>query len=313
MIRENVIIIGNGPAGGTAAIYCARANLKPRMFAGNLPGGLLTQTSDIENFPGFPEGIGGFELVMAIQEQAEKFGAQTDYDTIETIKLDPGKLHYLKSSDGREFETPALIIASGATPRYLGVPGEERLRGHGVSACATCDGAFFKDKVVAVAGGGDSAMEEAVFLTRFASVVHLIHRRDQFRASAIMVERAKNNPKIIFHTNCIIEEILGENEVSGLRLKDNNSGTTSVLDCQGFFAALGHIPETQLFREAGVATDEQNYIVTGGKCSCTNIEGVFAAGDCTDPRYRQAIIAAGSGAWAALDVEKYLEHNAAKF
>ena len=307
MIEEKVIIIGNGPAGCTAAVYAARAGLKPRMFAGDSPCGLLALTSDVENFPGFPDGVSGFDLVMAIQEQAEKFGAETDYDTITSIEFDPVAGHLLTASDGREFRTQTLIIATGATPRKLDVPGEARLWGRGVSACATCDGAFFKDVPVVVAGGGDSAMEEAIFLTRFASQVHLVHRRDSFRASAIMVERAKKNEKITFHLNSVVEEICGESQVESVRISDKNSGEKSVIEAKGFFAALGHVPATGLFREAGVETDEQGYIKVSPGSNATNIPGVFAAGDCMDPRYRQAIVAAGNGARAALDAEKYLE------
>lgn len=307
MIEEKVIIIGNGPAGCTAAVYAARAGLKPRIFAGDSPCGLLALTSDVENFPGFPQGISGFDLVMAIQEQAEKFGAETDYDTVVDIKFDPAAGHLLTASDGREFRTPTLIIATGAIPRKLGVPGEDRLWGHGVSACATCDGAFFKDMPVAVAGGGDSAMEEAIFLTRFASQVHLIHRRDSFRASAIMVERARNNKKIIFHLNSTVEEICGESQVESIRIADKATGNISSIEVRGFFAALGHVPATGLFKAAGVETDESGYIKVFSGTAATNIPGVFAAGDCMDPRYRQAIVAAGNGARAALDAEKYLE------
>lgn len=306
MIEEKLIIIGNGPAGCTAAVYAARAGLKPRMFAGDSPCGLLALTSDVENFPGFPAGISGFDLVMAIQEQAERFGAETDYDTITDIKFDPANGHTLTAADGRMFRTPALIIATGATPRKLNVPGEERLWGRGVSACATCDGAFFKNVPVVVAGGGDSAMEEAIFLTRFASQVHLVHRRDTFRASAIMVERAKNNPKITFHVNSVVEEIIGKSEVEGVKISDKISGDTTVIEARGFFAALGHSPATALFKNAGVETDETGYIKTAPDSSATCIPGVFAAGDCMDPRYRQAIVAAGNGAKAALDAEKYL-------
>ena len=306
MIEEKLVIVGNGPAGCTAGVYAARAGLKPRIFAGDHPCGLLALTSEVENFPGFPSGISGFDLVMAMQEQAEKFGAETDYDTIVSLDFDPVNGHRFTTADGREFRSRAMIIATGATPRKLEVPGEERLWGRGVSACATCDGAFFKDVPVMVAGGGDSAMEEAIFLTRFASKVHLVHRRDEFRASAIMVERAKNNPKIKFHLNCIVDEIVGQSEVEGVRITDKNSGAQEVISAKGFFAALGHVPATELFRNAGVDTDAAGYIKVAPDSSATNIPGVFAAGDCMDPRYRQAIIAAGNGARAALDAEKYL-------
>ncbi|MBO7327360.1 MAG: thioredoxin-disulfide reductase [Lentisphaeria bacterium] len=303
---EKLIIIGNGPAGLTAAIYAARAGLKPLVFAGNVPGGLLTQTGDVENFPGFKNGIGGFDLVMDMQSQAEKFGAYVEYEEITDIKLQSGGPHTLTVSDGRILETSAVIIASGAYPKKLNVPGEERLWGNGVSACATCDGAFYKDIPVAVAGGGDSAMEEAVFLTRFASEVHLIHRRDTLRASLIMQERAKKYPKIIFHLNSIITEITGDKKVSGIRITDKNSNEETLIPCSAVFTALGHTPCSELFSKAGVETDPAGFIVVKNNTSLTNIPGVFAAGDCADPRYRQAIIAAGMGARAAMDAEKFL-------
>lgn len=306
MIEEKLVIVGNGPAGCTAGVYAARAGLKPRIFAGDHPCGLLALTSDVENFPGFPSGISGFDLVMAMQEQAEKFGAETDYDTIVSIEFDAVNGHRFTTADGREFRSRAMIIATGATPRKLGVPGEEKLWGRGVSACATCDGAFFKEVPVVVAGGGDSAMEEAIFLTRFASEVHLVHRRDSFRASAIMVERARSNPKIKMHLNCVVEEIIGASEVEAVRILNKISNESEIISAKGFFAALGHLPATELFKNSGVEVDENGYIVTSGKSSETNIPGVFAAGDCMDPRYRQAIIAAGNGARAALDAEKYL-------
>lgn len=306
MIEEKLVIVGNGPAGCAAGIYAARAGLAPRIFAGDHPCGLLALTSEVENFPGFPSGISGFDLVMAMQEQAEKFGAQTDYDTIVSLEFDAVNGHRFTTADGREFRCRAMIIATGAVPRKLNVPGEERLWGRGVSACATCDGAFFKDVPVVVAGGGDSAMEEAIFLTRFASEVHLVHRRDSFRASAIMVERARNNPKITMHLNCVVEEISGASEVEAVRIKNNVSNAVETIAAKGFFAALGHSPATELFKNSGVAVDDNGYIITSGKNSETNIPGVFAAGDCMDPRYRQAIIAAGNGARAALDAEKYL-------
>ncbi|MBE6356248.1 MAG: thioredoxin-disulfide reductase [Lentisphaerae bacterium] len=303
---EKLVIIGNGPAGSTAAIYAARAGLKPVVFAGSLPGGLLTQTGDVENFPGFPDGVNGFDLVMDMQFQAEKFGALYEYEEITSLQLSATGPHKLMVSDGRMIETDALIIASGATPRKLDVPGEERLFGNGVSACATCDGAFYKDVPVAVAGGGDSAMEEALFLTRFASEVHLIHRRDELRASLIMAERAKNHPKIKFHLNCLITEIIGDQKVSGVRILDRAFDKESVLPCSAIFTALGHVPCSKIFKDAGVETDVSGFIVVKPNTTLTNIPGVFAAGDCADSRYRQAIIAAGMGAKAAMDAEKYL-------
>ena len=303
---EKLVIIGNGPAGSTAAIYAARAGLKPLVFAGNTPGGLLTQTGDVENFPGFPDGVGGFDLVMNMQFQAEKFGAYFEYEEITAVNIVPGGPHILTVSDGRVIETQALIIAAGAVPKRLEVPGEDRLYGNGVSACATCDGAFYKDVPVAVAGGGDSAMEEALLLTRFASEVHLIHRRDQLRASLIMAERAKKHPKIKFHLNCLITEIVGDKKVSGIRFLDREFNKETLLPCSAVFTALGHTPCSKLFRDAGVETDVSGFIVVKNNSSLTNIPGVFAAGDCADPAYRQAIIAAGMGARAAMDAEKFL-------
>ena len=303
---EKIVIIGNGPAGSTAAIYAARAGLKPLVFAGQNPGGLLTQTSDVENFPGFPDGVGGFDLVMNIQFQAEKFGAYFEYEEITGIKLIPDAPHTLTVSDGRTIQCQALIIASGAIPRRLEVPGEDRLYGNGVSACATCDGAFYKDVPVVVAGGGDSAMEEALFLTRFASEVHLVHRRDQLRASQIMAERAKNHPKIKFHLNSLITEITGDQKVSGVRILDREFNKEILLPCSAVFTALGHTPCSKIFKDAGVETDIAGFITVKPNATQTNIPGVFAAGDCADPRYRQAVIAAGMGAKAAMDAEHYL-------
>ena len=303
---EQIVIIGNGPAGATAAIYAARAGLKPIVFAGNVPGGLLTQTGDVENFPGFPNGINGFDLVMDIQFQAEKFGAMFEYEEITSAKLSPGGPHTLTVSDGRTIECRTLIIAAGAAPRKLDVPGEERLYGKGVSSCATCDGAFYKDVPVVVAGGGDSAMEEALFLTRFASEVHIIHRRDELRASLIMAERAKKHPKIKFHLNCLITEIVGDNTVSGVRMLDKTFDKEEILPCSAVFTALGHTPCSKIFKDAGIETDVSGFITVKNNSSLTNIPGVFAAGDCCDPRYRQAVIAAGSGAKAAMDAEKFI-------
>lgn len=303
---EKLVIIGNGPAGLTAAIYAARAGLAPLVFAGNVPGGLLTMTGDVENFPGFRDGIGGFDLIMDMQSQAEKFGAYVEYEEITAIKLQPGGPHTLEVSDGRTIECSAVIIASGATPRKLEVHGEDRLWGNGVSACATCDGAFYKNLPVAVAGGGDSAMEEALFLTRFASEVHLIHRRETLRASHIMQERAKNHPKIKFHLNALITEIVGDKKVSGVRFVDREFNKEILLPCSAVFTALGHTPCSELFRNAGVETDLAGFIAVKNNTSHTNIPGVFAAGDCADPRYRQAIVAAGMGARAAMDAEKFL-------
>jgi thioredoxin reductase (NADPH) len=304
---ENLIIIGSGPAGLTAAIYAARANLKPLLIAGTLPGGLLTQTSDIENYPGFEEPMNGFDLMFRFQKQAEKFGAKIINETVVNAKLKSGELHELTLGSGEKLQAQAIIIATGASPRWLGLENEERLKTKGVSACATCDGAFFRDVPVAVIGGGDTAMEEAIFLTRFASEVIVIHRRDQLRASKIMADRALNNPKIKFLWNTVVEDLEGENELDGLVVKNLKTGGISKFACNGYFAALGHIPNTSIFKN--IDMDKTGYIKVIGNSSYTNIDGVFAAGDCADKVYRQAITAAGMGCKAAIDAERWLEAN----
>ncbi|WP_288560447.1 thioredoxin-disulfide reductase [uncultured Victivallis sp.] len=306
MQKEKLVIVGSGPAGYTAAIYAARANLNPLLYSGMLPGGLLTQTTEVENFPGFPEGVQGFDLVTAMQAQAERFGTRIEYDAVEKFELTDGGIQKLILPSGDVVETEALIIATGASPRYLGLPNEERLRNHGVSACATCDGAFFKDVPVVVIGGGDSAMEEATFLTRFASKVYVVHRRDELRASPIMAERARANPKIEFVWSSVVEDILGQESVEGIRVKSLKTGATSEIACKGYFAALGHIPNTAPFKEF-IQLDEHGFVVLSGDSSRTTLAGVFAAGDCADPHYRQAITAAGMGCKAGMDAERYLE------
>lgn len=282
MQKEKLVIVGSGPAGYTAAIYAARANLNPLLYSGMLPGGLLTQTTEVENFPGFPESVLGFDLVTAMQAQAERFGTRIEYDAVEKFELTDGGIQKLILPSGDVVETEALIIATGASPRYLGLPNEERLRNHGVSACATCDGAFFKDVPVVVIGGGDSAMEEATFLTRFASKVYVVHRRDELRASPIMAERARANPKIEFVWSSVIEDILGQESVEGIRVKSLKTGATSEIACKGYFAALGHIPNTAPFKEF-IQLDEHGFVVLSGDSSRTTLAGVFAAGDCADP------------------------------
>lgn len=306
MQKEKLVIVGSGPAGYTAAIYAARANLNPLLYSGMLPGGLLTQTTEVENFPGFPESVLGFDLVTAMQAQAERFGTRIEYDAVEKFELTDGGIQKLILPSGDVVETEALIIATGASPRYLGLPNEERLRNHGVSACATCDGAFFRDVPVVVIGGGDSAMEEATFLARFASKVYVVHRRDELRASPIMAERARANPKIEFVWSSVVEDILGQESVEGIRVKSLKTGETSEIACKGYFAALGHIPNTAPFKEF-IQLDEHGFVVLSGDSSRTTLAGVFAAGDCADPHYRQAITAAGMGCKAGMDAERYLE------
>ena len=302
---EKVVIIGSGPAGYTAAVYAARANLEPLVISGNTIGGLLTQTSEVENFPGFPEGVNGYELTMKMQTQAEKFGARLEIANVEKLELTDGNVQKITLDNGNVIESKALIIATGATPRWLGLESEERLKNCGVSACATCDGAFFEDMKVVVAGGGDSAMEEALFLTKFASEVIVVHRRSELRASKIMAERAMSNEKIRFVWNSQIVEILGESEVTGIKVKNNVDNSESVIECQGVFVALGHVPATELVK-GQIDMDDAGFIKLENNTSMTNLAGVFAAGDCADHRYRQAITAAAAGCRAAIDAERYL-------
>ncbi len=308
MEKERLVIIGCGPAGLTAAIYAARASLAPLVISGQLPGGLLTQTSEVENFPGFEDGVNGYELMDKMDKQAKRFGARVIFDKVNSVNFSDGGSQVLKLMSGKEIEAEAVIIAAGATPRWLGLESEERLKNKGVSACATCDGAFYRNMDVVVAGGGDSAMEEATFLTKFASKVYLVHRRDEFRASPIMVDRARNNPKIEIVTNAIIDEIVGEKEVEGVAIHDVKTLEKRVIDCKGFFAALGHIPATAIYKDF-IETDEKGYIVLKNGKAETSLKGVFAAGDCADPLYRQAIHAAGMGCAAAMDAIKYLEEK----
>jgi thioredoxin reductase (NADPH) len=300
---HDVIIIGSGPAGYTAAVYAARAELKPLVFEGMDFGGLLMQTTEVENFPGFPEGIMGPDLMENMRNQAERFGADLRMEDVVRVEL-KGEVKKVVTED-EEFHAKSVILVTGAAPRYLGVPGEEELLGHGVSACATCDGFFFKGKQIAVIGGGDSAMEEADFLTKFGEKVTLIHRRDEFRASAIMEERARNNPKIDMIMNATVDEVLGEGTVQALKLRDTVTGETREIPMDAMFVAIGHDPRTTVF-EGQVELQDNGYVKVAEPSTATSLPGVFAAGDLVDHHYQQAITAAGSGCRAALDAEAYL-------
>ncbi len=299
--KYDVIIIGAGPAGYTAGIYCSRAGRDTLILSGLLPGGQLVNTTDVENYPGFKDGIMGPDLMITMREQALRMGTTIVDDIVTNVDF-RGPLKVLTNSE--EYEARAVIVATGASPRKLGIPSEEKYAGRGVSYCATCDGPFFKNQDLVVVGGGDSAMEEATFLTRFASKVHIVHRRDVFRASKIMHERALDNEKIRFHTNTVIEDIMGEQNVQNITLKNTASGETSTLVAGGIFIAIGHTPNTELFT-GQLDLDEQGYIKISSNTS-TSIRGVFAAGDVHDHRYRQAVTAAGYGCMAAIDVDRYL-------
>lgn len=301
---ENVIILGTGIAGATAAIYTARANLKPIVYTGLEDGGQLTLTTEVENFPGFPDGIGGPELTANAKKQAEKFGAVFKFGL--ATKFEKKESYFEVTIDNKEvIQTKSLIIATGASARWLGIPSEEKFKGKGVSTCATCDGFFYKEKEILVVGGGDSAMEESIFLTKFAKKVTIVHRRDELRASKIMQDKAKNNPKIFFEWNKEIHEILGDEKgVSKAKLKDTKTNEISEIKCDGIFLALGHIPNTNIFKGT-LDMDELGYLKTN-RFMNTNIKGVFAAGDVQDVKYRQAITAAGTGCQAAMEAEKYL-------
>ena len=302
---RNVVIVGSGCAGNTAAVYAARANLKPLVVAGHEPGGQLSLTTLVENFPGFPEGIQGPDLVENIKKQAQNFGAEFVHASV--IDADLSNRPFRLNVDGEWIETRTVIVASGASARWLGLDSEQKLIGHGVSSCATCDGFFYKGRKIMVIGGGDSAMEEANFLTRFGEDVTLVHRRDDFRASKIMIDRARQNPKIKFLTNTVVEEIydVSANLVTGVRLRNVKNNRTWDEPVDGFFVAIGHIPNTAVFR-GQIETDPEGYVVSHGGAR-TNIAGVFHAGDVQDRVYRQAITAAGAGCMAAIEAERFLE------
>ena len=305
MTQTQLVIVGSGPAGYTAAVYAARAGLSPVVIAGSVTaGGELMNTTDVENFPGFPEGIQGPELMENMRQQAERFGAQVVYDDVASIDFAPGA-HKLTTALGSEYTAQAVILATGSAYRHLNVPGEDQLSGHGVSWCATCDGFFFKDQHIAVVGGGDSALEEATFLTRFASKVTLIHRRQEFRASVAMQKRAQEDPKLEFLLDSEVASINGDTSVTGLTIRNTVTGEESELPVTGLFVAIGSDPRTDLFKDT-LDLREDGYLAIDGRTSKTSVEGVFAAGDVIDPVYRQAVTAAGSGCVAALDAEHYL-------
>jgi thioredoxin reductase (NADPH) len=310
---EKVIIVGGGPAGCAAALYTARANLAPLVLEGEisqeiLPGGQLMTTTEVENYPGYPEGVQGPAMMEDLKKQAERFGARFEYKTL--TKVDLGNRPFKLYSGEESWETQALIIATGANAQYLGLDSEQKYMNRGVSGCATCDGALprFRNKPLVVVGGGDTAMEESLFLARFASEVHIVHRRDKFRASKIMGERAIAHPKIVVEWNSVIEEVLGNDQdgVTGVRVKDVVSGETREIPCVGYFAAIGHKPNTDLFKDV-LEMQETGYLITTPDRTMTNIEGVFACGDVKDHVYRQAVTAAGSGCMAAIDATRWLE------
>lgn len=306
----DVCIVGSGPAGYTAAIYTSRAFLKTTLLSGVTPGGQLTTTTEIDNFPGFPKGIMGPQLMIDMKAQAERFGTTMVTDVVETIQKESDGTFTITTTNG-SYQAKAIIIATGASAKPLGITGEDQYRGKGVSYCATCDGFFFRGKNIIVVGGGDTAMEEATFLTKFASHVTIIHRRDVFRASAIMMDRAKNDPKISFLTNTTIESFVGETILTGVKLKNTLTGEIIDMPIDGVFAAIGHTPATS-FLTGVVDLDEKGYVITKKSDvveTATSTNGIFAAGDCVDSRYRQGVVAAGSGAKAAIDVERWLQEH----
>ena len=307
-MHKKVIIIGSGPAGLTAAVYAARANLEPLVFEGSQPGGQLTITTDVENFPGFPDGIMGPDLMDHMRKQAVRFGATCEYKTVTKTDFSNNPFKIWVNDD--EYTADTIIISTGASARLLGLDSEKELMGYGVSACATCDGFFFKEKEVLVVGGGDSAAEEAIFLTKFASKVTIVHRRDEFRASKIMADRVLNNDKIDIMWNSAVEDIHGAKDtgVTGVKIKDTISGDLRDVSCDGIFMAIGHVPNTNIFK-GQIDLDEKGYITTQPDTTNTNVSGVFACGDVQDQVYRQAITAAGTGCMSAIDAERWLEEH----
>lgn len=300
---ESLIIIGSGPAGYTAGLYASRANLDPLLFEGSQRGGQLMITTDVENFPGFPDGIMGPDLMENFRKQTERFG--TRLMTSDVTRVDFSQRPFGVWEGSVEYRANAIIVATGASAQWLGIPGEERLTGRGVSACATCDGFFFRDKELVVVGGGDSAMEEALFLTKFASKVTVVHRRDEFRASRIMADRVLEHPKVVVMWNTSVSEILGEDSVTGVTLVDTGTGETRAFETDGVFVAIGHKPNTGIFVDQ-LDLDDAGYVIIDNKTTATSVEGVFAAGDVADHVYRQAITAAGTGCQAAIDAERWL-------
>ena len=303
--ETNLLVLGSGPAGLTAAIYAARANLEPIVLAGFQPGGQLTITTEVENYPGFPDGIQGPELMLRFRQQAERFG--TRVHDVEADRVDFSSRPFRAWAGGVEYRAQAVIVATGASALWLGLESEERLRGKGVSACATCDGFFFRDREIAVVGGGDTAIEEALYLTRFATTVHVIHRRDEFRASKIMQARLESHPKVRIHRNTVVEKVLGGGAVTGLALRDVGTGERTSLPVAGLFVAIGYRPNTAPF-DGWLEKDEKGYLVVEHETH-SRIEGVFIAGDVHDHRYRQAVVAAGDGCRAAIDAERWLEEH----
>ena len=307
--REHVecFIVGSGPAGYTAAIYASRANLRPVLYQGLEPGGQLMQTTDVENYPGYSDGILGPQMMEDFRKQAERMGADIRYGMITKVDFSQ-KPHRLWIDEEKEITADAVILSTGASAKWLGIPSEKRLNGSGVSACAVCDGFFYRNKDVAVVGGGDTACEEALYLSKICSHVHMLVRRDEMRASKVMQDRVLKSDKITVHWNSETDEVLGEQVVEGMRVKNNKSGELKEIPIEGFFVAIGHKPNSDVFAEF-INTDEQGYVVTSSDSTATNVEGVFAAGDLQDKHYRQAVTAAGTGCMAALEAERYLSAN----